>query len=605
MHAGGIGVVLATPTASPPPWLGHLHPDTLPRDEDGRTEWWGGRQHLSHSGATYRRHARRHHRGPGRPPRRPSRPHHVDINEYCTYDHGDEAATRFRRWLQDRYGTLDALNTARCTAFWSQGYGDWAGGPAGPPHPLPEEPDPGPRLPALHLRHAPGVLRRRTRHRPPPHPAPAGDHQLHAALVPARTPGAGPRRRTSSPSTSTPGPRDSFGAQEGALVQDMTRSQAWPVDVMEQAAGPVNWRGVNHPKPRGLNRHGSLQAVARGADAVCYSSGASRGRAPRSSTPMVSMRGRKAVRTRRSSSSAPTSRSSARTAADSTSPPTSPSCTTGTPGGPAPRTAASPPASTTPTSSRLAPRTAGSPPHHRLRPPGTRPDPVQGGRRTSSTRSPTRRSTTSSPTRAVAAPSSAASHRRRRRGRPGQARRHGRPAARAVRHPHPARVVAPGDGRDGRLRRLRRTLWLEEIEPDGTATETVRYRAASWTDSRPSCARAAPGTFRPSRSWTRCAQRLARIAADAGARPVLDGLPARVEAVRRGDLLFLLHHGRDPVTVDVPGTHRDLLTDATVTDRVTLGRYGVAVLAEPASRPVRRRTAPGSPSPPPAGRTPS
>ncbi|NIL53577.1 hypothetical protein HBK87_23890, partial [Streptomyces sp. 2BBP-J2] len=47
----------------------------------------------------------------------------------------------------------------------------------------------------------------------------------------------------------------------------------------------------------------------------------------------------------------------------------------------------------------------------------------------------------------------------------------------------------------------------------------------------------------------------------------------------RGGLLFLLHHGRDEVTVDVPGTHRDLLSGVTVTDRVTLGRYGVAVLA--------------------------
>ena len=51
----------------------------------------------------------------------------------------------------------------------------------------------------------------------------------------------------------------------------MTRSQArGPWMLMEQAAGPVNWRGVNHPKPRGLNRLWSLQAVARGADAVCY-----------------------------------------------------------------------------------------------------------------------------------------------------------------------------------------------------------------------------------------------------------------------------------------------------------------------------------------------
>lgn len=59
---------------------------------------------------------------------------------------------------------------------------------------------------------------------------------------------------------------------------------------------------------------------------------------------------------------------------------------------------------------------------------------------------------------------------------------------------------------------------------------------------------------------------------------MLDGLPDGVEAVRRGDLLFLLNHGREPVTVDLPGTHHDLLTQTTATDRITLGRYGAAVL---------------------------
>jgi beta-galactosidase len=43
-------------------------------------------------------------------------------------------------------------------------------------------------------------------------------------------------------------------------------------------------------------------------------------------------------------------------------------------------------------------------------------------------------------------------------------------------------------------------------------------------------------------------------------------------------LLFLLNHGRDPVTVELPGAHRDLLTDVTVEGEITLGRYGVAVL---------------------------
>jgi beta-galactosidase len=125
---------------------------------------------------------------------------------------------------------------------------------------------------------------------------------------------------------------------------------------------------------------------------------------------------------------------------------------------------------------------------------------------------------------------------------------------------------------------FRATLWSEELEADGTADETVPYKGGE-LDGLPAVLRRArawyvstlpePGALR---------DLLARIAAGAGVRPVLDGLPEQVEAVRRGELLFLLNHGREPVTVDVQGTHRDLLTDTTVTDRITLDRYGVAVL---------------------------
>ncbi|MFD2357015.1 beta-galactosidase [Nonomuraea ferruginea] len=31
----GIGALLATPTASPPPWFGHAYPEALPVDADG------------------------------------------------------------------------------------------------------------------------------------------------------------------------------------------------------------------------------------------------------------------------------------------------------------------------------------------------------------------------------------------------------------------------------------------------------------------------------------------------------------------------------------------------------------------------------------------
>jgi beta-galactosidase len=125
---------------------------------------------------------------------------------------------------------------------------------------------------------------------------------------------------------------------------------------------------------------------------------------------------------------------------------------------------------------------------------------------------------------------------------------------------------------------FRGTLWSEEIEPEPGAAETVPYRGGELDGL--------PAVLRRDRAWylstlpepEALRSLLAGIAAGAGVRPVLDGLPREVEAVRRGDLLFLLNHGREPVTVPVPGTHRELLGGADVTDTVTLGRYGVAVL---------------------------
>ncbi|MDQ0406639.1 beta-galactosidase [Streptomyces sp. NPDC000349] len=587
LHAGGIGVVLATPTASPPPWLGHLHPDTLPRDADGRTEWWGGRQHFSHSSATYRRRAAAITEALAA--RYASHPAltmwHIN-NEYCTHDHGDEAATRFRRWLQDRYDTLDALNTAWGTAFWSQGYGDWA--EVMPPrrtHYL--------RNPAqvLDFRRFTSdmllecfvaerdIVRRHTPHLP-----------VTTNFMPLWSGQDAWRWAEEEDVVSVdlyPDPRDPYGAQEGALVQDLTRSQArGPWMLMEQAAGPVNWRGVNHPKPRGLNRLWSLQAVARGADAVCYFQWRqSRQGAEKFHSGMVSHAGPRGR----------TYEEVVRLGADL---------------------------------AKLGPHAAGTRVTADLAVlhdwhswwasdqearPSARVDHADVLRawhralwRAHLTADFAHPDHDLTPYKVVLVPQLYAltdtavdnllAHVR-----GGSTLVCGFLTGVADRDDR----VRPG-GMDARLRELFgiRTLhewwpleederadcdgfggvlWSEEIEPDGTADEVIPYRGGE-LDGRPAVLRKG-GAWYLSTLPEPDALRdlLARIAADAGVRPALDGLPADVEAVRRGGLLFLLHHGRDPVTVAVPGTHRDLLTDATVTDRVTLGRHGAAVLTEPAS----------------------
>lgn len=583
MHRHGIGVVLATPTSAPPPWMGRLHPDTLPRDADGRIEWWGGRQHFSHSSATYRRYAAAitedlAARYAGHPA---LTMWHIN-NEYCTSDHGDEAAAAFRRWLRERYGTLDALNTAWGTAFWSQGYDNWDG--VIPPRRAHYLNNP---AQVLDFRRFTSdmllecftaerdIVARHTPHLP-----------VTTNFMPLYFGVDGWRWAEEEDVVSVdlyPDPADPHGARHGALVQDLTRSQAGgPWMLMEQAASAVNWRPVNHPKPRGLNRLWTLQAVARGADAVCFFQWRqSRQGAEKFHSGMVGHAGEHGR----------TFQEVKRIGADL---------------------------------ARLAPHTSGTDVPADIAVlhdwhawwafeqdgrPSARIDhaavlhawhgalwdahltadfahPEHDLGRYRMVVVPQLYALTD------AAVDNLVGHVRRGgtlvcgfltgtadqddRIRPGGMDPRLRELL-GVRILHEWWPLADGETvtcADG----LTGTLWSEELEAgDDAVVETV-YRGGELDGL--------PAVLRTGRAWYvstlpepgHLRRLLERIAADAGVRPPLDGLPSGVEAVRRGELLFLLNHGRAPVTVAVPGTHRDLLTGTQITDEVTLGRHGAAVL---------------------------
>lgn len=129
LHRHGVAVDLATATASPPPWLAHRWPQTRLVDEAGTVRWPGGRQNYCPSSPVYRERAvglarRMVERYAGHPA---VALWHVG-NEYGGHNarcYCDVSAAAFRRWLRDRHGTLDGLNEAWGTAFWSQRYGDW------------------------------------------------------------------------------------------------------------------------------------------------------------------------------------------------------------------------------------------------------------------------------------------------------------------------------------------------------------------------------------------------------------------------------------------------------------------------------------------------
>ncbi|HEX8496013.1 MAG TPA: beta-galactosidase [Actinomycetales bacterium] len=130
LHAGGIAVDLATATASPPPWFSRRHPETLPVDVDGHTLWPGGRQAWCPSSTVFTEHALRLvEQLATRYRDHPALAMWHVSNEYACHNlpcYCDVSAAAFREWLEQRYGSVDALNQAWGTAFWSQRYASFS-----------------------------------------------------------------------------------------------------------------------------------------------------------------------------------------------------------------------------------------------------------------------------------------------------------------------------------------------------------------------------------------------------------------------------------------------------------------------------------------------
>ncbi|MGW2380987.1 beta-galactosidase [Streptomyces sp. NPDC001658] len=126
LHANGVAVDLATPTASPPPWFTLAHPDALTVRPDGTRLVHGSRDTYCLTAPAYRDSARRI--AGALAERYGDHPAlalwHVH-NEYATLCYCDHTAASFRVWLRARHGSLDILNEAWGTAFWSQRYTSW------------------------------------------------------------------------------------------------------------------------------------------------------------------------------------------------------------------------------------------------------------------------------------------------------------------------------------------------------------------------------------------------------------------------------------------------------------------------------------------------
>ncbi|MBL1066179.1 beta-galactosidase [Streptomyces sp. 7-21] len=276
LHENGIAVDLATATASPPPWLTTAHPEILPVTAEGATVWHGARQHWRPTSPVFRRYALRLvEKLAGRYGSHPAlAAWHVNNELGChnLYDYSDDAARAFRAWLRDRYTTLDALNHAWGTAFWSQHYTDWD--QILPPRLAASYHNPTQVLDfkrfssdALkeHLAAEREVLRRLTPDVPVTTNFMVTDGQpgMHYADWAAEVDfvsndhyvGPGPRARDEL----------SFSAN---LTGGIAGGRPW--FLMEHSTSAVNWRPVNKPKAPGDLRRDALLHVGHGADAVCF-----------------------------------------------------------------------------------------------------------------------------------------------------------------------------------------------------------------------------------------------------------------------------------------------------------------------------------------------
>jgi beta-galactosidase len=182
-----------------------------------------------------------------------------------------ESAKHFRRWLKDRYGDLDGLNTAWGVNVWGQRYTSWehietprkAPGPINPTKLLDFERFSSDALLEL-FRIEVDVLRELT----PAIPVTTNfmsmfrdlDYWDFAEAEDIVTDDA------------YPDPADTESHVGAALNYGLMRSlkggQPWLL--LESSASATSWRDVNVPKAPGRMRVDSLQAVAHGSDAVMF-----------------------------------------------------------------------------------------------------------------------------------------------------------------------------------------------------------------------------------------------------------------------------------------------------------------------------------------------
>lgn len=123
-HRAGLKVILCTPSAAVPAWMGERYPEVYRVDERGQRHEHGIRADLSLANPRYRDFVNRMVKALGERYGHDKRVWGWQLdNEPGSFaDYSPSAQQAFRRWLRQRYASIDALNEAWAGSFWSTRY---------------------------------------------------------------------------------------------------------------------------------------------------------------------------------------------------------------------------------------------------------------------------------------------------------------------------------------------------------------------------------------------------------------------------------------------------------------------------------------------------
>ncbi len=271
---GGIHIILATPSGARPAWMAQKYPEVLRVNQHDERAHFGGRENHCLTSPVYRRKVREMDIALAQ-----RYAHHPAVilwhlsNEYLGDCYCPLCQEKFRQWLKKRYGSLESLNHAWWTSFWSHRYTDWSQVEA--PGELGETCTNGQwidwRRFMTHQCKTFMMAERDAVHSVDPSlPCTANlmerfwdyDYFSFAEGMDVVSWDSYPAWHSGD---------DVATAAEFAMNHDIMRSlKEQPFLLMESTPSKVNWKPINKLKRPGMHLLSSMQAVAHGSQSVCY-----------------------------------------------------------------------------------------------------------------------------------------------------------------------------------------------------------------------------------------------------------------------------------------------------------------------------------------------